>query len=330
MSVDAVTNQKTIQQIIKENESKTGSRDTTDELGKDDFLNLLVTSLRFQDPLNPTDDKEFIAQLAQFSALEQMQNLNTSFTATRAYSLIGKSILANVKDPSTGEVTEVSGDVTSVTYSGGKYYVVVRGKEVPVEDIIEVAEGAYASQNNLSQFTSLIGCLVNGIVYNPLDGDMIKVSGVVKSLQKGIYEDYAVLDGVSVEIAGLNTTVKTTDVEYVRNKLTTAWENGEYIDIIIKDSSTGKRVPVTAIITDLEFDNKGRIKAVLNDVHVPLESITNIRKQTEGKSAEGGNETGTVEEAGDGSRQDGENGTDTVGNSGETSSDGQAGDDNGN
>lgn len=330
MSVDAVTNQKTIQQIIKENESKISGRDTTDELGKDDFLNLLVTSLRFQDPLNPTDDKEFIAQLAQFSALEQMQNLNTSFTATRAYSLIGKSILAHVKDPSTGEVTEVSGDVTSVTYSGGKYYVVVRGKEVPVEDIIEVAEGAYASQNNLSQFTSLIGCLVNGIVYNPLDGDMIKVSGVVKSLQKGIYEDYAVLDGVSVEIAGLNTTVKTTDVEYVRNKLTTAWENGEYIDIIIKDSSTGKRVPVTAIITDLEFDNKGRIKAVLNDVHVPLESITNIRKQTEGKSAEGGNETGTVEEAGDGSRQDGENGTDTVGNSGETSSDGQAGDDNGN
>ncbi|HEY8349990.1 MAG TPA: flagellar hook capping FlgD N-terminal domain-containing protein [Clostridia bacterium] len=330
MSVDAVTNQKTIQQIIKENESKISGRDTTDELGKDDFLNLLVTSLRFQDPLNPTDDKEFIAQLAQFSALEQMQNLNSSFTATRAYSLIGKSILAHVKDPSTGEVTEVSGDVTSVTYSGGKYYVVVRGKEVPVEDIIEVAEGAYASQNNLSQFTSLIGCLVNGIVYNPLDGDMIKVSGVVKSLQKGIYEDYAVLDGVSVEIAGLNTTVKTTDVEYVRNKLTTAWENGEYIDIIIKDSSTGKRVPVTAIITDLEFDNKGRIKAVLNDVHVPLESITNIRKQTEGKSAEGGNETGTVEEAGDGSRQDGENGTDTVGNSGETSSDGQAGDDNGN
>ncbi len=318
MSVDAVTNQKTIQQIIKENESKTGSRDTTDELGKDDFLNLLVTSLRFQDPLNPTDDKEFIAQMAQFSALEQMQNLNTSFTATKAYSLIGRSILAYVRDPSTGAVTEVQGDVTSVVYSGGKYYAVVRGREVPVEDIIEVTEGSYSSYNNLSQYTSLIGCLVNGIVYNPADGDMIKVTGVVRSLQKGIYEDYAVLDGVSVEIAGLNSSIRTTDPEYVKNKLTTAYENGEYIDIVIKDSSTGKRVPVTAKIAELVFDNKGGIKAVLDEVHVPLDSITNIRKPSGTNTDGSGKGPDTVGE------------TDGMNESDVTPPDGQEGDKDGN
>ena len=48
-------------------------------MGKDAFLQLLVNQLRNQDPLNPVNDKEFLAQMAQFSTLEQMQNLNQSF-----------------------------------------------------------------------------------------------------------------------------------------------------------------------------------------------------------------------------------------------------------
>ena len=305
MSVSAANNQKTIQQIIDDNTSKLGNRDTGD-LGKDDFLNLLVTQLRYQDPLNPTDDKEFIGQMAQFSALEQMQNLNTSFSATKAYSLIGKCILAHVIDSTTKEVNEVAGDVSSVSFVGGKYYVVVKGTEVSVDDIIEVTEGTYSSQSNLSQFTSLIGSKVNGIVYNPADGDMIKVSGTVSSLQKGVYEDYAVIDGVDVEIAGLNTSVKTTDIDYVKNTLSNAYENGTSIDLIIKDSSTGRRVPVTATITKLSFTAGGKINAVLNGVHAPIESITNITRQAvESETAMDEPETevvdteGDVEQAGD-------------------------------
>lgn len=54
------------------------------EMGKDQFLNLLVTQLKYQDPLNPMDDKSFIAEMAQFSSLEQMQNLSSVMSYSMA------------------------------------------------------------------------------------------------------------------------------------------------------------------------------------------------------------------------------------------------------
>jgi len=67
-----------------ENTNNKVEEDSNDSmLGKDAFLNLLVTQLRNQDPLNPMEDKEFIAQMAQFSTLEQIQNLNTNLQSSQ-------------------------------------------------------------------------------------------------------------------------------------------------------------------------------------------------------------------------------------------------------
>ncbi|MBE9544151.1 MAG: flagellar hook assembly protein FlgD, partial [Proteobacteria bacterium] len=77
----------------------------TKEMDRDAFLNLLITQLQNQDPLNPTDSTEFTAQLAQFSSLEQLGNVNdnlkqlqnfqASINNSQAVSLIGKEIMAN-------------------------------------------------------------------------------------------------------------------------------------------------------------------------------------------------------------------------------------------
>lgn len=115
--------------VITENE-----RDTAKELGKDQFLELLVTQLRYQDPTKPVNDQEFLAQLAQFTSLEQINNLtesiNTFAVTTQAASLLGKEV--DVFDPETETV--VSGVVSKVTFADG----------VPQ---IHVGDGAYSIAN---------------------------------------------------------------------------------------------------------------------------------------------------------------------------------------
>ena len=67
-------------QDYTQNRTEADKKRDPGELGKDQFLRLLTTQLRYQDPINPVKDQEFIAQLAQFSSLEQMQNLNTNLS----------------------------------------------------------------------------------------------------------------------------------------------------------------------------------------------------------------------------------------------------------
>jgi flagellar basal-body rod modification protein FlgD len=93
------------------------------ELGKDDFLNILMTQLQNQDPSNPVDDKEFIAQLATFSTLEQITNLNTAVqsfieeqepnTLLQLQSLIDQ----NVRWSSTGENGQTKKEQTGIIKS---------------------------------------------------------------------------------------------------------------------------------------------------------------------------------------------------------------------
>ena len=90
------------------------------DLDRNAFLNLLMTQLRFQDPLNPMDDRDFIAQMAQFSSLEQMQNLNSTFGRFQAFSMIGQTVSGFSRNPITGALLEITGRVDSVSVIAGE------------------------------------------------------------------------------------------------------------------------------------------------------------------------------------------------------------------
>ena len=114
------------------------------ELDRDAFLRLLVTQLQFQDPLNPMDDTQFIAQLAQFSSLEQMQQMNANTLRSQAYTMINRQIVAVVQNEATNTSEEVVGVVSSTIIRGGQPYLriedVVTGstRDVSVHDVLYV------------------------------------------------------------------------------------------------------------------------------------------------------------------------------------------------
>src|SRR5256714_10788622 len=114
-------------------------------LGKQDFLKLLMAQLQNQDPSKPMDDTQMIAQMAQFSALEATQQLqqtiqqsNNVQTIFQAGALIGKYIQANQSDgtSATGAVTRV--DFTS-TDGVGSPTLQVDGKDVDYSTIVKVS-----------------------------------------------------------------------------------------------------------------------------------------------------------------------------------------------
>jgi flagellar basal-body rod modification protein FlgD len=75
------------------NQKTTGSQQV---LGKDDFLQLLVTKLQYQDPLDPVKDEDFVAQLAQFSSLEQMNNIAEGIESSNQWDYLQMQSLNNV------------------------------------------------------------------------------------------------------------------------------------------------------------------------------------------------------------------------------------------
>ncbi|MEX2443556.1 MAG: flagellar hook assembly protein FlgD [Alkalispirochaeta sp.] len=116
MSMGSTEQARVQSQVSSFNEAIQGSSDSGTQLGRDDFLKILITQLQNQDPTKPMEDKEFISQMAQFSSLEQMTNMSQGFqqmnsllSSSQALSVLGRTV-----EVQTGNQT-VRGTVSSVT-----------------------------------------------------------------------------------------------------------------------------------------------------------------------------------------------------------------------
>ena len=128
--MSGIEKQKVQMQVDNLNKSINEGREFKPEMDKDDFLKLLITQLTHQDPTKPMEDKEFIAQMAQFSTLEQMNNMSSEFeklarmlTSGNAMELLGKTVeIAEGNHTVTGIVEEITGGEYPQLLVDGSFY----------------------------------------------------------------------------------------------------------------------------------------------------------------------------------------------------------------
>lgn len=118
----------------------------TDQMGKDTFLKLMVAQLRNQDPMNPTDSTAFLAQTAQFTSLEKMQDLaNQSAQALAAQmsfgasGLVGKDVTYTAEDG-----TEATGTVSAVRFTATGPLLHIGDADVAMNNVVAVGSPATA------------------------------------------------------------------------------------------------------------------------------------------------------------------------------------------
>ena len=189
---------------------------------KNAFLQILVAELSNLDPTADTDSTQYISQLAQFSTMEQMSNLNTTMSNSAAYNLVGKGVTVNVLDnkgiPYTGIVRGVSGsNGTSYTVSIEVYednqtkYI-----DVPmssIQTVLDVGDSSLSALNNMTTniammtASSYIGKYVE-LTESKENGNNEKVTGQVMSVSR---ENGA----INIKVKLLDGEVKTYDYSLV-------------------------------------------------------------------------------------------------------------------
>ena len=178
-------------------------REAGGALDKDAFLQLLVTQMQYQDPLEPTDNTQYVSQLATFSTLEEMQNMGSTMSRQSASSLVGQYVFME-ETSATGDTKTVEGTVDYVTFSGSKTYLSIDGTLYNYDDLKSVADGDYtlavkladtlvAQINKLPSFDNLSESNVEevGKIVEAYSGMNSYQKSFLSSEEQNVYNAYA-------------------------------------------------------------------------------------------------------------------------------------------
>lgn len=159
MAVDAVVKEGKIQETMSESSVKKAT--SKSGMDKDAFLQLLVAQMKYQDPLEPTSNTEYIAQYASFSQVEQMQNMAASIELSRASSMVGQ--LVNIETTTeSGDTKKLQGVVEYVTYENAKAYVSIDGTLYSADDVKAVVDPTYQTAFELA---AAFATAIDGLPY---------------------------------------------------------------------------------------------------------------------------------------------------------------------
>jgi len=236
-------------------------------LDKDAFLNLLMTQMKYQDPLDPMDNQQMMAQLAQFSALEQMTNVAQSAEKQLANGMLGKYVAYTYKNTETGETEDLTGKIDYVKMNNGDTLLGIGDKEIKVTDVQQVIDSSNI-QADTTAF-ELIGKTVQGTVKQKntagVEEDVV-IEGEVLGIQMKDEKPYLVI--------GTGTSKVEIDFNSVQNIVEKPSVTGKIVTAEVT-ATDGTKTTVKGVAEYIKI-NKAGTYVYVNGQFIPFEDIETV------------------------------------------------------
>ena len=174
------------------------TKTTSSQLGQDDFLKILVAQMSSQDPMEPTSNTDFIAQMVQFSLLEEIQSMGSSYMTSQAYSLIGKTVYID------NETELVCGKVDGVFKKDGIDCLIIGDETFELSSVTCVLDedSSEVFEQDILQSANLIGKTVTATVLDE-QGEPVTITGQVEKILIQDSAVFAVVNGENIPLSGI-------------------------------------------------------------------------------------------------------------------------------